>query len=150
MVSREFAAPLVRDGDYSLKWISADEMRPIVFVDPAAFLVSNPARSRTTSLRPASMSCSEHVNSRPDANGPFRRDYLRHGDLSTVTQIFISSLRFVWDAARFGIRAMRFTVAMRRVFSRSDPACQVWYPTQPWQGIVSGAASAPMSIEKRG
>jgi hypothetical protein len=31
---------------------------------------------------PASMSCSEHVNSRPVPNGPFSRNYLRHGDFS--------------------------------------------------------------------
>jgi hypothetical protein len=50
-VSREFAAPLVRDADYTLKWIFRCEMRPIAFVDHEAFHSTNLAKLPTSRLR---------------------------------------------------------------------------------------------------
>ena len=71
------------------------EMRPIAFVDPAAFVGTNPENAANLHIAfcsgesqrlsgadfpnedfgPASISCSEHVNSRPVPNLPSRQDY---------------------------------------------------------------------------
>src|ERR1017187_946868 len=58
-------------------------------LDPGAFIVPNPARSPERDFEPASMSCSEHVNSRPLPNGPFSRNYLRHGDFATAIRAVV-------------------------------------------------------------
>jgi hypothetical protein len=58
----------------------------------------------------ASMSCSEHVNSRPVPNRPFSRNYLRNGDFATAR---LHNPRSIEQTAPF---ATRFLASINREF----------------------------------